>query len=100
MQEEDFKKDVKRILPLAAALRYDTEKDYAPVVVAIGKGIAAEKIVEAAKENDVPIVEDPSLARVLTALGINTEIPEELYALVAQVLIFVGDIDKKIKYIK
>ncbi len=79
----------------AVALKYEREKDKAPRVVAKGKGLIAEKILEIAKENNIPLYEDKGLAEVLEALEINTEIPPELYRAVAEVLAFVYSINKK-----
>ena len=62
----------------AVALRYDENRDIAPVIVASGLGYMAEKIVEVANENGVPVYEDNSLATVLTQLDLGTAIPEEL----------------------
>lgn len=63
----------------AVALSYDEGKDAAPVIVATGMGHMAEKIVETARDNGVPVYEDNSLATVLTQLELGSEIPEELY---------------------
>lgn len=77
----------------AAALRYSPEKGGAPEIVAIGKGETAERIIAKAKENDVPLYEDANLAHTLSYLKLGDEIPNELYEVVAQILIFVGDLD-------
>ena len=63
----------------AVALRYDVDKNIAPVIVASGMGHVAEKIIEIAGENKVPIYEDTSLTTILTQLELGSEIPEELY---------------------
>ena len=73
----------------AVALKYNRGKDNAPKVVAKGKGIIAEKIIETARENNVPLYEDKNLSQVLEALDIDTEIPHELYRAVAEVLAFI-----------
>jgi flagellar biosynthesis protein len=73
----------------AVALKYNKGKDSAPKVVAKGKGYIAEKIIEAAKENNVPLYEDKNLSQVLEALDLDTEIPPELYRAVAEVLAFI-----------
>ncbi|MCS7234176.1 MAG: FlhB-like flagellar biosynthesis protein [Synergistetes bacterium] len=78
---EDLKK--------AAALKYDEEKDKAPKVVASGRGKIAEKIIEIAKEYDIPIYEDPDLVELLLKVDIGEEIPPELYKAVAEVLAFI-----------
>ncbi len=67
----------------AAALRYSPEKNNAPEVVAVGKGEIASKIIENAKENNVPVYEDESLANDLSKLKPGLEIPRELYEVVA-----------------
>ena len=69
----------------AVALRYDENKNAAPVIVASGLGYVAEKIVEIANDNGVPVYEDNSLATVLTQLDLGTEIPEELYQAIVDI---------------
>lgn len=74
----------------AVALRYDKEKDDAPVVIAKGADYLAEKIKDAARENDIQIVENKPLARMLYFnVDIDMQIPPELYQMVAEVLAFV-----------
>lgn len=77
----------------AIALEYDPS-DEAPRVIASGRGILAEKIIEKAKENDVPIHRDDKLADTLSRLEIGDMIPPELYEVVAEILVFVDSIDK------
>lgn len=77
----------------AVALEYDPE-DAAPKVIASGRGILAEKIIEKAKESDVPIHRDDKLADTLSRLEIGEMIPPELYEVVAEILIFVDSMDK------
>lgn len=69
----------------AVALKYDENKDAAPVIVASGLGYMAERIVEMANENGVPVYEDNSLATVLTQLDLGTPIPEELYQAIVDI---------------
>ena len=69
----------------AVALRYDENKDAAPVIVASGLGYMAERIVEMANQNGVPVYEDNSLATVLTQLDLGTPIPEELYQAIVDI---------------
>ncbi|MCM1569878.1 MAG: EscU/YscU/HrcU family type III secretion system export apparatus switch protein [Roseburia sp.] len=83
------KKKVKQ----AIALEYNPEED-APKVVASGRGVVAEKIIEKAKEHDVPIHRDDKLADTLSRLEIGEMIPPELYEVVAEILIFVDSMDK------
>lgn len=69
----------------AVALKYDERQSAAPVVVASGMGHLAEKMVELANENGVPVYEDNSLATVLSQLNLGAEIPEELYKAVVDI---------------
>lgn len=77
----------------AIALEYNPSDD-APKVIASGRGILAEKIIEKAKESDVPIHRDDKLADTLSRLEIGDMIPPELYEVVAEILIFVDAMDK------
>jgi flagellar biosynthesis protein len=79
----------KQVTILAAALKYDQQKDGAPKVVARGRGGIAEKIIELAKENHIPIRNDPGLVQILSKLDIDEQVPAELYRAVAEILAFV-----------
>ena len=80
----------------AVAIRYDTKKDRAPIVVAKGMDFVALKIIEIASENDVVLQENKPLARALYhEVDIGREIPEEFYRPVAEILAFVYDIKHK-----
>ena len=79
----------------AVALKYESEKDSAPRVVAKGREFIAEKIIETAKAHNVPLYQDKSLVQVLEALDIDTEIPPELYRAVAEVLAFIYRLNAK-----
>jgi flagellar biosynthetic protein FlhB len=80
---------------IAVALRYDQSSMAAPVVVAKGAGFIAEKIKEIAKGNNVPIVENKPMARVLyNMVEINKVIPENLYRAVAEILAYVYGLKK------
>jgi flagellar biosynthesis protein len=79
----------------AAALKYE-EKYSAPIITAAGMGHVADRIIEKAMENDVPVVYNEEMANLLNNVGIGEEIPEELYQAVAEVIAFVLNIDKKI----
>ncbi len=83
------KKNVKQ----AVALKYDLEKDHAPKIVASGQGIVAEKILDAAKKNEISLHEDAGLVKQLIQYQVGTEIPPELYEVVAQILVFVDMVD-------
>jgi flagellar biosynthesis protein len=92
-----MEKEKKPPLREAVAIEYAPGSD-APVIIASGKGHVAERIIETAKENSVSIYEDPDLAHTLNLLKIGEEIPPELYSVVAQILIFVSDMDKKAEW--
>ncbi|MDD5382562.1 MAG: EscU/YscU/HrcU family type III secretion system export apparatus switch protein [Candidatus Margulisbacteria bacterium] len=78
----------------AVALRYDVDRDKAPLVIASGRGPIADEILRIAEDNKIPLYEDPELAKLLTKLEMDTEIPAELYTLVAEVLFFVYKLDR------
>jgi flagellar biosynthesis protein len=73
----------------AVALRYDPEKDNAPVVLAKGYGELAERIIKIAKERNIPVLEDKDLISALIRVEVFEEIPPELYRAVAKVLVFI-----------
>lgn len=77
----------------AIALAYDPS-EAAPRVIASGKGALAEKIIERAKEVDVPVHRDDKLADTLSRLEIGDMIPPELYEVVAEILVFVDGMEK------
>lgn len=77
----------------AVALEYDPA-DNAPRVIAMGRGALAEKIIEQAKQAEVPVHRDDKLADTLSKLQIGDMIPPELYEVVAEILIFVDGMDK------
>lgn len=80
----------------AVALQYEMGQDRAPRVTAKGKGLIAEKIIEVAKEHNIPLHEDKEMVQVLDALDLDTEIPTELFRAVAEVLAFIYRMNKKI----
>jgi len=81
---------------LAVALQYVSEEMYAPKVVAKGGGVVAEKIKEVAREHDVPIVENRSLAQSLFRLtDVGDFVPPELFKAVAEILAYVYKISNK-----
>lgn len=83
----------------AVALKYDEHGEAAPVIVASGTGYVAEKIVEIANDNEIPVYEDNSLATVLTQLELGAEIPPELYQAIVDIYVyflkFSPDMEKK-----
>lgn len=78
----------------AAALRYDRGKDAAPQIVAKGKGAVADKILEIARRNGIPIREDRALVQMLASLDLYQEIPPDLYKAVAEILAFLYSLNR------
>ena len=88
-------REEKKITPKRAiALRYDQEMGTAPKLVAKGERLMAEKIIAIAQEHGVHIHEDPDLTTLLAKLDIDTEIPEDLYQAVAEILAFIYTLNK------
>ncbi len=83
----------KKKIKQAIALEYNPDEE-APKVIATGRGALAERIIEKAKESDVPIHRDDKLADTLSRLEIGDMIPPELYEVVAEILVFVDSMDK------
>lgn len=77
----------------AIALEYNPQED-APRVIATGRGYLAEKMIESAKENHVPVHRDDKLADTLSRLDIGEMIPPELYEVVAEILVYVDSMDR------
>ena len=77
----------------AIAIQYNPD-EVAPKILASGTGIIADKIIEKAKSSDVPLYEDNKLANTLLKLDIGEYIPPELYSIVAEILVFVDNLDK------
>ena len=87
------KKQFQSLEKTAVAVAYEPGES-APKILATGKGEVAEKIIEKAKENDVPLYKDNKLADTLSKLKIGDAIPPELYEAVAEILVFVDDMDR------
>jgi flagellar biosynthesis protein len=77
----------------AAALKYDLDKDRVPRVTSLGRGYLAERMVKEAEQNRVQVVQDEKLSHVLHRLSVGDEIPEALYRVVAEILVFVYMMD-------
>ena len=73
----------------AVALRYNQEKETAPRVIGKGIGQLAERLIEIAKEHDIPIHEDADLIEILAGLDLYEEIPPSTYVVVAEILAFI-----------
>ena len=92
--EKDLKKEKDQKQDKTAVAVSYTPGERAPKILATGKGALADKIIETAQENDVPLYKDNELAGTLSKLQIGDMIPPELYEAVAEILVFVDDMDK------
>ncbi len=80
----------------ATALQYDPHSPTgAPLVIATGEGHIAEQIIALAKQNHIPIHDDPLLAAALSEVRLGEEIPPELYMVVAEVLAYLYRVSGK-----
>lgn len=101
MMQEVPKSDVIITNPThyAVALKYDREKDNAPIVIAKGANNIAMRIKEIAKENKIEIIESKELAQALyKSTEIGNEIPLELFNAVAEILAYIYMLKNKKKY--
>jgi flagellar biosynthesis protein len=80
----------------AVALKYEPAKDQAPRITAKGAGRVAEKIIEVAQKEGIPMREDPDLVGALIQLDFDEEIPPELYVAVAEILAFAYRLNRTI----
>lgn len=85
----------RRTILEAVALTYSGEGGGAPVVTALGRGLVAEKMLERAKEHNIPVVSDPVLSYALGQMDVGEEIPREFYEIVAQILVTVSRMDSE-----
>ncbi|RJP76351.1 MAG: EscU/YscU/HrcU family type III secretion system export apparatus switch protein [Desulfobacteraceae bacterium] len=79
----------------AVALKYDPAKGKAPRVTAKGQGLVAERIIQLAKEHGIPVKDDPDLVEVLSGLELDSEIPPNVYVVVAELLAFAYSMNGK-----
>lgn len=77
----------------AVAIGYEPG-DNAPKVFASGQGELARRIIEKAKESDIPIHRDDKLAEALSKIDVGDEVPPEMYDVIVQVLMFVDRVDQ------
>ena len=83
---------------ISIAIKYERDKDKAPIVVAKGADLLAMKIREIAKENDIPMIENVPLARLMyRKVDIDQEVPADMYEAVAEVLVAVYKIKNRYK---
>src|SRR5512137_545036 len=80
---------------VAAAIRYDAARDDAPRLTAKGQGHVAERIIELARQHDIPVRSDKALVHILSQLDIDRHIPPDLYKAVAEILAFVYSANEK-----
>ena len=81
---------------VACALKYVAEEMDSPMLIAKGTELIAKKIIDIAKEHNVPVIENPPVARALFRMvDINMPIPPELYKAVAEILMFVYKMKNK-----
>lgn len=74
---------------VAVSLKYDLKTDDIPEITAAGRGKIAEKILQIALENNIPVREDGTLAEMLAAIEIDSPIPSEAFMAVAEILSYV-----------
>ena len=79
----------------AATLAYDREKDAAPRLTAKGRGPLAEKIIEIAKAHNIPVRADADLMEILDKVEIDSEIPLEVYAVVAEIFSYLYKVNQQ-----
>lgn len=80
---------------VACAMKYDSDEMESPKLVAKGSELFAKKIIKLAKDNNIPVIENPPVARALYRLvDLNREIPPDLYKAVAEILLFVYNLRK------
>jgi len=80
---------------ISVAIRYDSTQMEAPVIIAKGADLVAMKIREVARNNNIPIIENPPVARLLHKLDIGENIPEDLFKVVAEILAHVYSLKGK-----
>lgn len=81
----------------AVALKYDQQKDEAPIVAAKGSGRIAEEIIQLAEEHKIPVQKDEALLELLSEVDVNEKIPEELYKVVAELFAFIYRLDRDVQ---
>ena len=79
----------------AVAIKYEVGEAGAPIILAMGRGMIAEKIIKLANESDVTVFQSPLLARAIYFTGeIGKEISEDLYSAIASVLAYIFKIER------
>ncbi|GAF66302.1 EscU/YscU/HrcU family type III secretion system export apparatus switch protein [Alkalihalobacillus trypoxylicola] len=78
----------------AAVIRYDEQNEEAPRVVAQGRGMVANQIIQMAKEHDIDLQTEPSLLSNLLEVDLGEQIPPQLYSVMAEVLLLIEKMEK------
>lgn len=81
----------------AVALKYNAERDEAPIVIASGYGSVAEKIIDIAEQKGIPVFRDDSAASLLCMLEVGNSVPPELYEVIAAVYCQLLQVSSEIK---
>lgn len=81
----------------AAALKYNSEDDLAPIVIASGYGNVAKNIIDVAENRGIPVYKDDSAASLLCMLDVGSNIPEELYQVIATIYCEILAVSEDIK---
>ena len=79
---------------VAVALRYREEEMRAPTIISCGRGVTARKIKKLARRHGIPLVQNVELAHALVDVGLESQIPEEFYEPVAEVLQYVYNLQE------
>ncbi len=79
---------------LAVALRYTKKQEEAPRVLAKGRDSLAERILQLARQHDIPVHQDTDLVEILIRLDVGDLIPPELYKAVAELLAYIYRMNK------
>lgn len=79
--------------PSAVAIRYDDQAGEQPKLVAQGRGAVAEKIIELASKEGIPMEEDADLLAVLLDTDLGDNVPPQLYAVMAEILLLVKEME-------
>nr|WP_026696617.1 EscU/YscU/HrcU family type III secretion system export apparatus switch protein [Alkalicoccus chagannorensis] len=79
--------------PSAAVIQYDESRGGSPQVTASGSGYVAQRIKELADEHDIPMEEDHFLLSSLLELDLGEDVPPQLYAVIAEILLLIEEIE-------
>lgn len=91
---EEQEKNARRA---AVALEYTPERDPAPRMTALGRGLTAERIIAAARAAGIPLHQDKTLVELLIQFDLDACIPPALYEAVAEILVFLYKLDREWK---